>query len=285
MSFLNFLDNNEQEKTEFINESFTNVDELFEAAENFADLPASWKNAFSAAAEKKEVYLTVVETIKSQAKLQSLIKKFSNARQKNYGFIVELDGQAIAAFIRNKNDAHHFDVKHPTKKIITKAHSLASAYTGKGFTYIKTPDKIKLLTMDEVSTTAKAIIDSYVADVFKGIDVNKFLKAVDVTLKIVSEVPTIVESKERLPQLQTKIVDSCREAKVSIRAVEQTKEALNVHYNYGNEAPEGYVSNKNDVCKIVKDIVSDILYDYDTAFTPLRSNSSEYVGIVTFVFK
>ena len=59
-----------------------------------------------------------------------------------------------------------------------------------------------------------------------------FLKSVDLTLKIVSDKPTIMENKESLPQLQTRIVDSCREAKVSIRAVEQSKEILNVVQKY-----------------------------------------------------
>lgn len=284
MSFLTFLDKNELEKTEFINESYSSSDLLFESAENFEDLPQSWKNAFSKSSGGKEVILTIVEKIKSQSKLYSLVKKFSNLKQKNYGLIIEIDGQALCAYVRNQDTAH-FDLKLVTKKLLTKAHNMSQYYSGKGHTYVNPQSKIKSLTQEEVIESVKVIVEDYLKDTFTGIDVNKFLKTVDLTIKVVSDTPTIVESKELLPQLQTQIVDSCREEKVSIRAVEQNKEALTVHYNYGNEAPEGYISNKNDVFKIVKDVVSDILYDHDTAFTVLRSNSSEYVGIVTFVFK
>lgn len=81
------------------------------------------------------------------------------------------------------------------------------------------------------------------------------------------------------------IVDFCKDMKVSIRSVELEENNLFIHYNYGSESPEKYLSDKDEVVKVIKTVVADYLGDLDLQFIVKRSNVSTEVGTLVYTLK
>lgn len=84
---------------------------------------------------------------------------------------------------------------------------------------------------------------------------------------------------------EDEIVDFCKDMNVSIRSVELEENNLFIHYNYGDEAPKKYISDKNEVAKVIKNIVADYLGDLDLQFTVKRSNVTTDIGTLVYTLK
>lgn len=82
------------------------------------------------------------------------------------------------------------------------------------------------------------------------------------------------------------ILDACKEFKASIRSVEFEENAIHVHYNYGKESPKDFLDDKNEVYKVVKEEVTDVLKDLNIEIkNSMRSSVSEGVATITFFCK
>ncbi len=84
---------------------------------------------------------------------------------------------------------------------------------------------------------------------------------------------------------EDEIVDFCKDMNVSIRSVELEENNLFIHYNYGDEAPKKYISDKNEVAKVIKNIVADYLGDLDLQFMVKRSNVTTNIGTLVYTLK
>lgn len=109
----------------------------------------------------------------------------------------------------------------------------------------------------------------------------KFEEYLNIDEAKLSEV--VLFDKTLQAKLTEYIVDSCKEFKASIRAVEFEENAIQVHYNYGKEAPKDFISEKHEVSAIVIEETKSVLADMNIKLkSKVKSSVSDGVATVTF---
>lgn len=93
-------------------------------------------------------------------------------------------------------------------------------------------------------------------------------------------------SKTEQSTIQEYILDALKEFKISVRAIEFESRSIMVYYNFGEEAPKGYRTEREDIrdeiISEVKDIIKDVGYSVNMAANKLEA---ENVGLVRFTLK
>lgn len=85
------------------------------------------------------------------------------------------------------------------------------------------------------------------------------------------------------PEVESAIVGAAKENKISIRSILEAKEIVVVYYNFGENAKEGFIADKNEIFKKLNPIVLDILADFDYEIKQsLRSNYDTNVGSIIY---
>ena len=93
-------------------------------------------------------------------------------------------------------------------------------------------------------------------------------------------------SKTEQSKIQEYILDALKEFKISVRAIEFESRSIMVYYNFGEEAPKGYRTERedirNEIISEVKDIMKDVGYNDVMAANKLEAKN---VGLVRFTIK
>ena len=93
-------------------------------------------------------------------------------------------------------------------------------------------------------------------------------------------------SKEEQSTIQEYILDALKEFKISVRAIEFESRSIMVYYNFGEEAPKSYRTERedirNEIISEVKDIMKDVGYNDVMAANKLEAKN---VGLVRFTIK
>lgn len=82
------------------------------------------------------------------------------------------------------------------------------------------------------------------------------------------------------------ITDNANEVKISVKSVEETDQTIDICYNFGAGAPEGYISDKNEIASKLKVIALDVFIDFDIDTThSMRGNTGPTTGLITYFKK
>lgn len=101
-----------------------------------------------------------------------------------------------------------------------------------------------------------------------------------------SKLEPSVLPKDDQEKIKEYILDALKEFKVSVRQVEFESRSVVVYYNFGDEAPKGYRTDRNDIrteiTSEVKDIIKDVGYSVTSTVNKLEADN---VGLVRFTLK
>jgi len=85
------------------------------------------------------------------------------------------------------------------------------------------------------------------------------------------------------PEVESAIVTAAKENKISIRSILEAKDIVVVYYNFGDNADDGFIGDKNEIFKKLNPIVLDILTDFDYVIKQsLRSNYDTDIGSIIY---
>lgn len=268
MSFLNYLnEKNNNDLVDYIIESVS-VDVLEEAIENFADLPNAWKKILSRRSNAGEN--SEIETFKYQVKNEASFNKaisdaFKKSVESSY-IIVEVENQPFALLYNTNSeyDPEKFALTTLDGKSITiqryvngtRKNNYKGYYVPK--TYFKTneaKDKLK----DEVLGFAKSVIEDgdniEWADLFKKLSINIVLVKPDTIRSVVASKRK--DNKAFVDNLNTNKKKVIRKFMVDV--VENIIEDI---------------KNTSIIVKDANEILDDILEGKKVDFTSIKDNQT-----------